>query len=163
MPSEAERKKSGSKGPHSRDLRKGRISEPGRAYHVRTSTADGRAIFTDLACGREVVGALRYQHECGAVESLAFVVMPNHLHWLFVLTGTLPLHRVMQGVKGFSALRINRRLGRRGPLWQDGYFDRALRADDDVRVVARYIVANPLRAGLVERIGDYALWDAKWL
>jgi len=29
--------------------------------------------------------------------------------------------------------------------------------------MARYIVANPLRAGLVERIGDYPLWDATWL
>jgi REP element-mobilizing transposase RayT len=162
MPSDAQRRPP-SKRPHSRDLRKGRASEPGRAYHVRASTADRQKTFTDFACGREVVGALRFQHERGAVESLAFVVMPDHLHWLFVLTGTLPLDRVMHDVKGFSALRINRRLGRRGPLWQDGYFDRALRADDDVRMVARYIVANPLRAGLVERIGDYALWDAKWL
>jgi hypothetical protein len=29
--------------------------------------------------------------------------------------------------------------------------------------MARYIIANPLRAGLVDRIGDYPLWDAMWL
>ncbi len=29
--------------------------------------------------------------------------------------------------------------------------------------VARYIIANPLRAGLVGRVGDYPLWDAVWL
>jgi putative transposase len=29
--------------------------------------------------------------------------------------------------------------------------------------IARYIVANPLRAGLVERLGDYPHWDAVWL
>jgi len=32
-----------------------------------------------------------------------------------------------------------------------------------VQATARYIVANPLRAGLVERLGDYPLWDAVWL
>ncbi|MFV3290267.1 transposase, partial [Pseudomonas sp. NY11955] len=29
--------------------------------------------------------------------------------------------------------------------------------------VARYIVANPIRAGLVSRVGDYPHWDAVWL
>jgi hypothetical protein len=48
-------------------------------------------------------------------------------------------------------------------VWQPGYFDRALRAEEDVREVARYIVANPLRAGLCRQIGDYPLWDALWL
>ena len=48
-------------------------------------------------------------------------------------------------------------------VWQPGYFDRALRAEEDVREVARYIVANPLRASLCQYIGDYPLWDAGWL
>ncbi|MFM2004374.1 MAG: hypothetical protein RLZZ09_29 [Pseudomonadota bacterium] len=29
--------------------------------------------------------------------------------------------------------------------------------------IARYNVVNPLRAGLVDRIGDYPHWDAAWL
>jgi hypothetical protein len=29
--------------------------------------------------------------------------------------------------------------------------------------VARYIVANPLRAGLVSRVGHYPFWNAVWL
>ena len=47
--------------------------------------------------------------------------------------------------------------------WQTNYYDHAIRQDEDLRKVARYIVANPLRAGLVEQIGDYPLWDAMWL
>ncbi len=149
--------------PHSRDLRKGRVSEAGRAYHIRAATADRQPFFGDLYVGRELVHALRFQHERGAVESLAFVVMPDHLHWLFVLGDGGELRTVMHSVKSFSAQRINRRIGRTGAVWQDGYFDRGLRAEDDLRVVARYIVANPLRAGLVTRIGDYPLWDAIWV
>jgi len=149
--------------PHSRDLRKGRVSEAGRIYHVRTATDRRLPLFNHLYVGREVVGALRYQHEHGHVESLAFVVMPDHLHWLLCLTGSARLDAVMQAVKGFSAHRINAQLQRSGAVWQSGYFDRALRAEDDVKDIARYIVANPLRAGLCARLGDYPLWDAIWV
>ncbi|WP_295446532.1 transposase [uncultured Thiodictyon sp.] len=148
---------------HSKDLRKGRVSERGRAYHLCASLADNRPLFADFQLGREVVHAMRALHECGDVESLAFVVMPTHLHWLIVLTGECGLDQVMQSVKGGSARRINQRLGRTGTLWEDGYFDHALRNDEDLRAVARYIVGNPLRAGLVRHVGDYPLWDAKWL
>jgi len=38
-----------------------------------------------------------------------------------------------------------------------------LRLDEKIIEVARYIVANPLRAGLVNCLGDYSHWDAVWL
>ncbi len=41
--------------------------------------------------------------------------------------------------------------------------DHALRKDEDLVHLARYVVANPVRAGLVERLGDYPLWDAQWV
>ncbi len=36
-----------------------------------------------------------------------------------------------------------------GQLWQRGYYDRVLRPDEDTAVVSRYVLANPVRAGLV--------------
>jgi hypothetical protein len=48
-------------------------------------------------------------------------------------------------------------------VWQKGFYDHALREGEALQNVARYIVANPLRAGLVAHIGDYPLWDAVWL
>lgn len=43
------------------------------------------------------------------------------------------------------------------------FYDHALREEDDLKGIARYIVANQIRAGLVEKIGDYPHWDAVWL
>jgi REP element-mobilizing transposase RayT len=150
--------------PHSCALRKGRHSERNRIYHVRTSTEDKRPLFVDFHLGRVIVHSLRFLHERGDVESLVFVVMPDHLHWLFRLTGERSLERVLHSLKRHTAGVINRRLDSIGDtVWQEGYFDRALRVEEDVRAVARYIVANPLRAGLCEHIGDYPLWDATWL
>lgn len=88
--------------------------------------------------------------------------MPEHCHWLIALQAG-ELSRVVQGVKSRAAIAINRHLGRSGPVWQTSFHDHALRREEDMLDVARYIVANPLRAGLVRRVGDYPLWDAVWL
>ena len=69
----------------------------------------------------------------------------------------------MQRIKGRSAISINRVLGNQGQLWQKGFHDRAIRKEEDLQAIARYVVANPLRACLVDKIGDYPLWDAIWL
>ena len=88
--------------------------------------------------------------------------MPDHLHWLITLqTGTIS--KLMQCIKGRSAISINRALGNQGQLWQKGFHDRAIREEEDLQAIARYVVANPLRAGLADKIGDYPLWDAIWL
>jgi putative transposase len=91
------------------------------------------------------------------------------LHWLFTLQNDNTLAEIMKHVKGTSSYLIQKYRRERGaiqlhhPLWQDGYHDRALRKEEDLQQLARYIVANPLRAKLVANIGDYPLWDAIWL
>jgi REP element-mobilizing transposase RayT len=146
----------------SRDLRTGRYSGSGQIYLLTTVVQDRIPLFTDWQLGRLVVDQFRLAEEEGAACSLAWVVMPDHFHWLIELQGsTLPA--LVRRAKSRSAHRINAALGRQCQLWQRGYHDRALRAEEDLKSAARYIVANPIRAGLVERVGDYPLWDAIWL
>lgn len=148
--------------PHAGALRRGRYSETGRVY-LLTAVLHGReALLQDFVLGRLLVAELREAHEVGLVHSLAWVVMPDHLHWLVQLERT-SLDELMRRIKGRSARRINQRLSRTGPLWQHGFHDRALRQEEDLRAVARYAIANPVRAGLVKRVADYPLWDAVWL
>ena len=144
-------------------LRCGRYSEKNRIYHVTTATAQRRLIFGEFALGRTVVLTLRRQEESGLTETLAFVVMPDHLHWLVRLTGVRDLSSCVRAVKSYSARQIKISLRDTGLVWQRGFYDHALRDETGVEDVARYIVANPLRAGLVKRLGDYPLWDAKWV
>jgi len=146
------------------DLRKGRFSETGRAYFVTTILADRRqACFNDFYCARLVVVQMRDLHEAGEIDSMAWVVMPDHVHWLFQLKGINTLAGVIKKFKARSAHKVNRYLERHGSLWQKAYYDHALRKEEEILDIARYIVANPLRAGLVKHIGDYAHWDAAWL
>lgn len=147
---------------HAGSLRHGRISHPGYAYLVTTVIADRRPLLADFHTARLLVEEMRLVCTAGLVESLAWVVMPDHLHWLLTLQQG-SLSSLMKQIKARSARRINQHLGLAGRLWQPGYHDRAARSDDDLRAVARYIIANPVRAGIVETVGDYPLWDAAWL
>jgi len=156
------RAKNGTGKGHSQ-LRGGRRSLTNQIYHVSSATADRRTFFRDFECGRIVVDAMRQEHEAGHVSSLAFVVMPDHLHWLFSLTGSRALSVSVNTVKSVSARRINNHLNRRGQLWGSGFYERAIRREDDLVGVARYIIANPVRAGVIESVRDYPLWDAIWL
>jgi REP element-mobilizing transposase RayT len=148
--------------PRSDQLRIGRFSEYERIYLLTATVEKREPIFANWRVGRVLVDELRSAHVDGLVESLAWVVMPDHVHWLLVLQRG-SLSALMRRVKGRSARRINSALKCSGRVWQDGYHDRALRREEDVLSVARYIVVNPLRAGLVARVGDYPLWDAVWL
>jgi len=154
--------------PHAKDLRKGRYSENNQIYLITTVTHQRQKIFTDFTLGRIVIQAMKYQHQQQKLNSLAFVIMPDHLHWLFALQNSYSLSEVMQSVKGYSARKIQKINQEQGkintePLWQDGYHDHAVRKEEDLKKMARYIIANPLRANLVKTIADYPLWDATWL
>jgi REP element-mobilizing transposase RayT len=137
-------------------LRKGRYSKAGRIYLITATTRQREKVFGDFAAARMLVGVLKAESAFSGSRTLAFVVMPDHLHWLMQL-GQGELSSVVGRVKSVSA----RRLGR--PVWQAGYHDRAVRREEDLPAIARYVVNNPVRAGLVTRAGDYPHWDAVWL
>ena len=144
-------------------LRTGRHSLHHQAYCITTVTRDRLPLFTNINTARLLVRELRRVHEEGEVISLAWIIMPDHLHWLIQLNGCWSLSNVVKTVKARSALTINHHLGQQGSLWQRAFYDHALRPDEDIRHLARYIVANPLRAGLVLDIGDYPHWDCIWM
>jgi REP element-mobilizing transposase RayT len=146
--------------PHGSELRKGRFCESGRIYFITFVTHRRRPIFMNLACARRVICIM---HNEPRVESLAFVVMPDHVLWLVGLAEDVELRHIVKSVKGRSGYELNRAIRNRGPFWQPGYHDHAVRKDEDLVGIARYIVANPLRAGLVKRLADYPHWDAVWL
>lgn len=138
------------------DLRKGRFSQAGTIYHITAVTRKRIPYFASLDNGRKVVRELMTLQDQGMVETLCYVLMPDHLHWLMVLhEGTLP--NVIRLLKGRSARAIGQ------SIWQENYYDHAVRQEEDLQKMARYIVANPLRANLVRQIGNYSLWDAVWL
>jgi len=89
--------------------------------------------------------------------------MPDHFHGLVQLGDGVSLSQEIGRLKGQSARALNEKLIRQGPVWQRAFHDHALRKEEDLRAAARYLVANPVRAGLVSSVKHYPFWDAVWL
>jgi REP element-mobilizing transposase RayT len=153
--------------PHGKNLRKGRYSQQGQIYLLTFATAQRIAWFTDWRLGRLVVASMRRAQAQGQAETLAYVLMPDHAHWLISLAHA-DLAGLMRDLKSHSGYHAKQRLLQQGQappkqIWQEGYHDHALRSEESLADTARYIIMNPVRAGLVKSVRDYPLWDAKWL
>ena len=142
--------------------RVGRFTERNRIYHVSAVTHGRAPLFLSLQNGRKVVQALMCEENRGQARTLAYVVMPDHLHWLLQIMGDRSLSDSVCVVKSHSARHINAKNAGKKAIWQRGFYDRAIRKEEDLLKIARYIVANPLRAGIADSIRRYSLWDAVW-
>jgi REP element-mobilizing transposase RayT len=87
-------------------------------------------------------------------DVLAHCVMPDHLHPL--LEGTsddADLREAVRAWKQRTAYDWKQRTGTR--LWQPGFHDRVMREGDETHLIVRYILHNPVRAGLVATAREY--------
>ncbi|MFI8397614.1 transposase [Pseudomonas sp. Choline-02u-1] len=142
-------------------LRIGRFCESNRIYLLTANTLHRVPVFKNHDLGRLVANQFQQAQADGLADTLAWVVMPDHFHWLVQLQkGTLG--ELMCQTKSLSTRAINKTTDRTGSLWQQGSHDRALRQEENLVQMARYVVANPLCAGLVQKLDDYPLWDAIW-
>ncbi len=91
--------------------------------------------------------ALLFRHAL-EYELRAWVVMPNHVHLLF-LVQNVPMWRLVNAWKGYTAKAANKILGRKGPFWQEGYWDTFMRDRGHEMRAQRYIENNPAKAKLV--------------
>ena len=90
--------------------------------------------------------------------------MPDHAHMILtprvdpVHNEIYPLHKIMRSIKSFSARKIRSRL-KVQTTWQEESFDHVLRSSESLDAKIAYIVANPVRHGLVRVPQEYPwLW-----
>ena len=127
-----------------------RSSSPELIYHVGSRAVDKRQIL----CGRvsrdteTFVGLIARTVELFGWRLYAYCVMPNHFH-LLPDTPHSNLSAGMQWLKSGYARWFHSKVGREGALWERRFWDRI--ADDDAgpMSIARYVILNPVRAGLV--------------
>lgn len=143
-------------------LRKGRYSEIGQIYLITFCTHNRHKILT----GSVAIALSRYISKVTVKKDhqfLCWVVMPDHVHLLVQLGAYESLSELMRRIKASSSIALKRMAGVTGKVWQSGYHDRTIRKEEDLKGVARYIVANPIRAGLVKSVRYYPYWNAIWV
>jgi REP element-mobilizing transposase RayT len=96
----------------------------------------------------------------------AVTVLSNHVHILLRNQEGRSGHLLddIGFYKSYVAAQSNRMLGRKGTFWAREGFDHWCRNEDKVKSVARYICANPVKAGLVKVWTDWP-WTrcVEWL
>jgi REP element-mobilizing transposase RayT len=93
---------------------------------------------------------------------LAWVVMPNHVHWLFTPLDGHKLKEILHSIKSFCSNEANLILDRRGTFWMEDYFDRWIRDEKHFKNAVRYIEHNPVKAGLCRKPEDWPWSSAHW-
>lgn len=143
-----------------------RIAEetPGQAFRridqALDQAATGPQWLKDPLIAGTVVNALGLGENRKLYRLSAFVVMPNHVHAL--LQPLVPLAKVTHWVKGYTAYEANRILGRKGgAFWQHESYDHWVRNEDEYSRIMRYIEFNPVSAGLVGSVQEWAWSSAK--
>jgi putative transposase len=135
---------------------------PGQTYVVTSTTLHRVPWFTDFEVAAAAIRGF-VQRDLGSHDLLAWVLMPDHVHWLVQLADASTLDAIVNRLKSASAREANRALMRRGAFWAPAFHDHALRSDEALASVAEYIIRNPIRAGLARTFGSYPFWDSAWL
>jgi|FLYL01.1.fsa_nt_gi putative transposase len=121
----------------------------GYPYFITFATNGRRALFRDPAAGELFMEhLLSLRREIGFLL-LAYVVMPDHVHLVLVPREGVGVGRIMQYVKGRFARMYNRYAGASGALWQQRYYETAIRDARSLDRRVAYVHRNPVEAGLV--------------
>lgn len=95
-------------------------------------------------------------------DLIAYCIMLNHVH--LVCTPRLKekdmhfgLTEILHSLKRYTARKANKILQRNGAFWQDESYDHFIRDDDELERIVKYVLYNPVKAGLVK---EHTNW--KW-
>jgi putative transposase len=127
----------------------------GPQRYFLTFCADNRhLVFADFDAVALVLSQISRAADEEEFAVIAYCFMPDHLHLLVEgQRDDSDCLRFIKAAKQYAGFHYNQRYHRR--LWQRYGYEHILRNDEDTFAVARYILENPLRAQLVERVEDY--------
>ena len=135
-----------------------RIEFPGAVYHVTARGNARESIYTANEDRREFLAILqevvaRFNWLCHA-----YCLMDNHYH-LVIETPDGNLSRGMRHLNGVYTQRFNRKHSRVGHVFQGRYKAIIVERESYLLELCRYVVLNPVRAGVRKNIGRYA-WSS---
>jgi putative transposase len=129
---------------------------------ITCCTKQRHLAFSETAACEFLLTQLQAQAKAGDFEILAYCWMPDHVHLLLGgVAADSDLQALMRGWKQSTGYWYRGQTGR--ALWQGNYWDYLLRDPDDSLRIVHYIISDPVRSGIVERLEQYAWWGSdRW-
>jgi REP element-mobilizing transposase RayT len=135
-----------------------RLEHPGAVWHVTSRGNERRQVFRDDVDREGWLALLGKVVVLFAWRLHGYVMMGNHYH-LIVETPTPSLSRGMRHLNGVFTQAFNRRHQRVGHLFQGRFKSILVEKESHLLELLRYVVLNPVRAGLVRSPGEWA-WSS---
>lgn len=124
----------------------------------------GESWLSDERIAQLVYDAIMYR-DGEQYNLICFTIMPNHVHMVFspLITaqpgkahnkgksGKYLLSPIMESLKRYTAGEANSMLGRSGAFWQHESYDRVVRDENELQRIVKYVLHNPVKAGLTDR------------
>ena len=124
-------------------------------FHRSLDDCYGECLLKDTMLAQIVADAVR-KFDGNRYDLDSLVIMPNHAHVIVQFRPGFDLETISQSWMRYTARVINKRIGRKGVLWQPEPFDHIIRSPEQFSYLGRYIADNPQKANL--RNGEYIYW-----
>ncbi len=135
-------------------LRKKRISLKNAHYFVTAVTKDRKPVLTNPSI---FIATSEYLHELShsnKAETLCIQLMPDHLHWIFKLTGDSSISQLVRMLK-FKMTSSTENLDW---WWQQNFYDHRIRETESIESFALYSFLNPYRKQLIQPNTEWPYW-----
>ena len=151
------------KRPHRKNIRlpSAIYENPSLIFSITICTWHRTPIFSISAYADTLTNNLHQGLFADTINLYAYCLMPDHLH-LLMSPKTGNLCDLIGRWKSYTA-NLLRKAGLNSKLWQRGFYDHALRKEEDIKVTSDYIVNNPVRAGIATRWRDYEHSWHRWM
>jgi putative transposase len=124
------------------------------AYFLTFCTYGRSHVFTSNAVVDLVLAQISRASRESSVAVIAYCFMPDHVHLLVEgRSEASDCKEFIRRAKQYSGFYYSQQYGAK--LWQRYSFEHVLRDNEKSETAARYILNNPVRAGLVARVEDY--------
>ncbi len=114
----------------------------------------GSCILREPKCAKLVQDSLQFLHE-NRYDLIAWVVMPNHVHFLARFSEEQTLSSAMHSLKSYTGHELKKLHPEMDLIWQSESFDRYIRSEDHFLGRVQYIHENPVVARLCEHQEDF--------
>ena len=128
--------------------------DDGLVYHVINRGNNRQPVFRDDGDYVAFLDALGDLKKRKPFDLYGYCLLGNHIH-LLLRPGDSPISRIVQSLLVSHTQRYHRFHRSSGHVWQGRFKSPVIQDDEHLMTVLRYIEANPLRAGLVKRAGEY--------
>jgi len=127
---------------------------PDATFFVTVCAQDRKQnTFSNAEMGKVVLDSIRWRNEKQLWYCELAVLMPDHVHLILNFPDGVPMTSSIRDWKSWLAKKY-------GIEWQRNFFDHRLRREESFDEKGRYILQNPVRAGLVAKAED---WPYLWI